>query len=180
MSPTATKGLPYIFSAALVFSALRTKRIQDLVFSAAPPSSSPRRRPRLLRAALVSGRCPPPPAVLLACLEEEGTAAVVFSPSSSRPPSRPPPPAVLLVAAYWMRALPASRACGNGAAVRARAGGHRRVGKLKIEQESREREKERGRDTGRESSRLHAGSRTWDSILGSPGSCSGPKAALNC
>ena len=30
----------------------------------------------------------------------------------------------------------------------------------------RERERERGRDTGRGRSRLHAGSSTWDSILG--------------
>ena len=30
----------------------------------------------------------------------------------------------------------------------------------------RERERERGRDTGRGRSRLHAGSPTWDSILG--------------
>ena len=30
----------------------------------------------------------------------------------------------------------------------------------------REREKERGRDTGRARSRLHAGSLTWDLILG--------------
>ena len=30
----------------------------------------------------------------------------------------------------------------------------------------RERERERGRDTGRGRSRLHAGSLTWDSILG--------------
>ena len=35
------------------------------------------------------------------------------------------------------------------------------------------------RDTGRGKSRLHAGSLTWDSIPGLPGSHSGLKAALN-
>ena len=44
----------------------------------------------------------------------------------------------------------------------------------------RERERERGRDIGRGRSKLHAGSPTWDSILGlnlgTPGSCPGPKA----
>ena len=33
----------------------------------------------------------------------------------------------------------------------------------------RERERERGRDTGRERSRFHAGSPTWDLILGLQG-----------
>ena len=38
---------------------------------------------------------------------------------------------------------------------------------------------QRGRDTGGGRSRLHGGSPTWDSILGSPGSYPGSKAALN-
>ena len=38
------------------------------------------------------------------------------------------------------------------------------------------RDTERSGDTGRGRGRLHAGSPTWDSIPGSPGSCPGPKA----
>ena len=45
-------------------------------------------------------------------------------------------------------------------------------------------ERERGRDTGGGRSRLHAGSVTWDSILGldpgTPGSRPGPKAGAKC
>ena len=43
-----------------------------------------------------------------------------------------------------------------------------------------ERDRERGRDTGRWRSRLHAGSRTWDSIPGSQDHALGWRQALNC
>ena len=41
----------------------------------------------------------------------------------------------------------------------------------------RDREREIGGDTGRERSRLHAGSSTWDSIPGLQDHALGPKAA---
>ena len=43
----------------------------------------------------------------------------------------------------------------------------------------RERERERSRDTGRGRSRLHAGSLTWDSILGLQDHALGQRQALN-
>ena len=42
------------------------------------------------------------------------------------------------------------------------------------------RERERGRDTGRGRSRLHAGSPTWDSILGLQDHALGQRQAPNC
>ena len=43
----------------------------------------------------------------------------------------------------------------------------------------RERERERGTDTGRGRSRLHAGSPTWDSILGLQDQVPGRRQVLN-
>ena len=48
---------------------------------------------------------------------------------------------------------------------------------LFIHERHKKRERERGRDTGRGRSRLHAGSPTWDLILGT-GSRPGPKVEL--
>ena len=50
---------------------------------------------------------------------------------------------------------------------------------IDIERE-REREREIGRDTGRGRSRLHAGSPTWDLVLGLQDHTLGQRQALNC